>query len=101
MKYRDLKVGDSLIYIILDESNISDLDGMKLKYAKVIDKINDLHLVTDELGDMEFQDDSELDLESSTAESEDSILILSTTNDGVKKELKKLLESLLPGIFPT
>ena len=74
---------------------------MKLKYAKVIDKINDLHLVTDELGDMEFQDDSELDLESSTAESEDSILILSTTSDGVKKELKKLLESLLPEIFPT
>jgi hypothetical protein len=101
MKYRDLKIGDSLIYIILDESNISDLDGMKLKYAKVIDKINDLHIVTDELGDMEFQDDSELDLESSTAESEDSILILSTTNDGVKKELKKLLESLLPEIFPT
>lgn len=101
MKYRDLKIGDSLIYIILDESNISDLDGMKLKYAKVIDKINDLHLVTDELGDMEFQDDSELDLESSTAESEDSILILSTTSDGVKKELKKLLESLLPEIFPT
>ena len=101
MKYRDLKIGDSLIYIILDESNISDLDGMKLKYAKVIDKINDLHLVTDELGDMEFQDDSELDLESSTAESEDSVLILSTTSDGVKKELKKLLESLLPEIFPT
>ena len=101
MKYRDLKIGDSLIYIILDESNISDLDGMKLKYAKVIDKINDLHLVTDELGDMESQDDSELDLESSTAESEDSILILSTTTDGVKKELKKLLESLLPEIFPT
>jgi hypothetical protein len=101
MKYRDLKIGDSLIYIIIDESNISDLDGMKLKYAKVIDKINDLHIVTDELGDMEFQDDSELDLESSTAESEDSILILSTTNDGVKKELKKLLESLLPEIFPT
>lgn len=91
MKFRDLKVGDSISYLILDVNNVSELNGMKVMSANILEKISNMHLVTDVFGDFQFEKESELDLESACAESEDSILLLATTNDGIRIELKKLL----------
>jgi hypothetical protein len=96
MTYEQLKKGDTIYYLnVTPEVAVSIINGNeKVKLAKVLDvyREGEFYAVeTDMLGKMLMTLKEYFTNESDTAYSDNSAMLIATTEEGFMKELKKLL----------